>query len=105
MLLVGDFNTRTTNQQASIICEEDHNPIWLIEEENIQWARCSEGEKFRNHFREEFLTLCGAFNLIIFNGLSRWKRFGKFTCNTYNGASVVDYMICSQNLIKKYRRS
>ena len=35
VLLVGDFNARTTNQQASIICcQEDHNPIWLIEEDN-----------------------------------------------------------------------
>ena len=26
---------------------------------------------------------------------------GNFTCNTYNGASVVDYVICSQSLIEK----
>ena len=63
---MGDFNARTTNQQASILCcKEDHNPIWLTEEENTQWVRCPEDEKFRNNFVEEFLTLCGAFNLII----------------------------------------
>ena len=39
VLLVGDFNARTTNPQASIICcKEDHNPIWLTEEENPQWV-------------------------------------------------------------------
>ena len=99
---MGDFNFRTTNQQASILCcKEDHNPIWLTEEENPQWVRCSEDEKVSNHFGEELLTLCGAFNVIICNGLDRWKRYGNFTCNTYNGASVFDYVICSQSLIEK----
>ena len=102
MILVGDFNARTTNQQACILsCKEDQNPIWFTEEENPQWVRCSEDDEVSNHFGEELLTLCGAFNLIICNGLDKWKRSGKFTCNTYNGASVVDYVICSQSLIEK----
>lgn len=92
---MGDFNVRTENQQASILCcKEDHNPIWLTKEENPQWVRCSEDDKVRNHFGEEFLTLCGAFNLIICNGLDRWKRSENFTCNTYNAESVIDYVIC-----------
>ena len=62
--------------------------------------RCSEDDKVSNHFGEEFLTLCGDFNLIICNGLSKWKRSGNFTCNTYNGVSVVVYVICSQSLIE-----
>ena len=102
VLLVGDFNARTTNNQASILCcKEDNNPIWLTEEENPQWVRCSKDDKVSNHFGEELLTLCGAFNLIICNRLDRWKRSGNFTCNTYNGASVVDYVMCSQSLIEK----
>ena len=40
------------------------------------------------------------FNLISCNGLERWKKSGDFTCNTYNGASVVDYVIGSQNLVE-----
>jgi hypothetical protein len=47
------------------------------------------------------LTLCGAFDLVICNGMTRWEKFGNFTCNTYNGASVVDYAICSHNLCGK----
>ena len=46
------------------------------------------------------LTLCGDFNLIICNGIDRWKRSRNFTCNTYNGVSIVDYVICSQILIE-----
>ena len=99
---MGYFNARTTNQQASILCfKEDHNPIWLIEEENSRWLRCSEDDKVSNHFGEEFLTSCGDFNFIIYNGVDRWKKLGKFTCNTYNGASVVEYVFCSQSLIER----
>ena len=63
--------------------------------------RCSEEDKVRNHFGEELLMLCGAFNLIICNGLERWKKSGNFTCNTYSGASVVDYVIGSQSLVER----
>jgi len=59
-----------------------------------------EDNKVSNHFGEELLTLCGAFNLIIWNGLDRWKKSGNFTCNTYNGASVIDYVFCSQRLLE-----
>ena len=98
---MGDFNARTTNKQASFFCcKEYHNHIWLIEEENPQWFRCSEDDKVSNHFGEELLMLCGVFNLIIYSGLYKWKRSRKFTCNIYNGASVVDYVICSQSLIE-----
>ena len=99
---MGYFNFRKTNQQDSIICcKEDHIPIWLIEEENSRWLRCSKDDKVSNHFGEELLMLCRDFNLIICNGLDRWKKSGNFTCNTYNGASVVDYVIGSQSLAER----
>lgn len=97
-----DFNVITISQQDNILCcKEDQNPIWLIEDENLQWLRCSEDNKVSNHFREDFLTLCGAFNLLVCNGLGRWKMSENFTYNTYNGASVIDYVICSQSLIER----
>jgi exonuclease III len=33
--------------------------------------------------------------------MTRWEKSGNFTCNTYNGASVVDYAICSHSLCGK----
>jgi hypothetical protein len=98
---VGDFNARTAGEQASILCcKEDGDPIWLTEESNHQWERISE-DKGCNLFGEQLLTLCGAFDLVICNGMTRWEKSGNFTCNTYNGASVVDYAICSHNLCGK----
>jgi exonuclease III len=102
VLIVGDFNARTTCEQASILrCKEDCNPIWLTEERNHQWTRVSEDNKSSNFFGEQLLTLCGAFDLVICNGVARWANSGNFTCNTYNGASVVDYAICSHGLCEK----
>jgi hypothetical protein len=82
-------------------CKEDCNPIWLTEERNHQWTRVSEDNKSCNFFGEQLLTLCGAFDLIICNGLARWVNSGNFTCNNYNGESVVDYAICSHGLCEK----
>ena len=98
---MGDFNARTASEQASILCcKDDCDPIWLTEESNHQWERISE-DKGCNLFGEQLLTLCGAFDLVICNGLTRWAKSGNFTCNTYNGASVVDYVICLHGLCEK----
>ena len=103
VLLVGDFNARTTNEQASILRgKEDCNPIWLTEESNHQWTRFSEDNKSNNLFGEQLLTLCGTFDLLVIcNGLDIWANLGNFTCNTYNGTSVVDYAICSHVMCEK----
>jgi endonuclease/exonuclease/phosphatase family metal-dependent hydrolase len=102
VLIVGDFNARTTYEQASILrCKEDCNPIWLTEERNQQWTRVSEDYKSSNFFGEQLLTLCGVFDLVVCNGVARWANSDNFTCNTYNGASVVDYAICSHGLCEK----
>lgn len=88
--------------KPNILCsKEDHNPIWLMEESNPQWSRSSKDNKGYNHFGEELLTLCGTFDLIIYKGLETWKNSGNFTYKTYNGASVVDYIICSQSFIER----
>jgi hypothetical protein len=57
--------------------------------------------KSSNFFGEQLLTLYGAFDLVICNGVARWANSGNFTCNTYNGTSVVDYAICSHGLCEK----
>ena len=74
--------------------------MWLTGESNHHWER-SLGDKGCNLFGEQLLTLCGAFNLVICNGLTRQEKTSNFTCNTYNGASVVDYVICSHSLCEK----
>ena len=75
-------------------------PYLAIEESSHQWGRIS-ADKGCNPLGEKILTLCGDFDLVICNGLARWEKSGNFTRNTYNGASVVDYVICSHSLCEK----
>ncbi len=44
------------------------------------------------------LELCIGNNLIALNGRTKGDFLGQFTCHTYNGASVVDYIIGSHDI-------
>lgn len=102
---MGDFNARIANNQSLQLTDSDkeaNNPIWLEEDTNQLWKRSSEdGEGGVSHFGAELLGLCSVFDMVICNGLKSWPKSGCITCKTYNGQSVVDYVICSQNLIAK----
>ena len=43
--------------------------------------------------------LCCANNLIVLSGRMKGDYIGQFTCQTYNGASVVDYTIVSSEIV------
>ena len=46
------------------------------------------------------MTLCNGFNLKIANGRTPGDRLGNMTCYNNKGASVVDYVIADQHLMK-----
>ena len=80
----------------------DNNPLWLEEKEDHIWKRNSkDGNGSVSHFRAELLGLCSLHDMVICNGMKAWPTSGGITCKTYNGQSVVDYVICSQGLICK----
>ena len=57
-------------------------------------ASCDFGS---NRFGDHLLDLCKSSNFRVVNGrLYGDKDIGKFTCMTYNGESVVDYLVTSQ---------
>ena len=39
--------------------------------------------------------------MVICNGMRGWPASGGITCKTYNGQSVVDYLICSQSFTSR----
>ncbi|KAH9299597.1 hypothetical protein KI387_031279, partial [Taxus chinensis] len=103
IILLGDFNARTANNQSlqltSLEGGED-NLLWFKEEENKLWERLSQDDSGGvSHFGVELLGLCSLYNMVICNGMRAWPRLGNITCKTYNGQSVVDYVICSQSFI------
>ena len=58
-------------------------------------------DKTVNKYGRSLINLCASNNLCILNGRIQGDRFGKFTCHKSNGASVVDYAILSNTLLRK----
>ena len=95
VLLCGDFNARTGNLDDLIFDDrftniENFTPI------NVP-KRTSRDTQV-NAYGKSLNELCIGNNLISLNGRTKGDLIGLFTCNTYNGASVVDYVIVSQDL-------
>jgi hypothetical protein len=51
-----------------------------------------------DHRGKELLDLCISNQLSILNGRVLGDMFGNYTCYTPNGASVVDYVLVSENI-------
>lgn len=104
-MLIGDFIARTANNQTLNLergYKENSDPIWLEEEGAQLGERSSQDDKGKvNHFGAELLGVCCLHNMVICNGVRKWPNSGYITCKTYNGQSVVDYAICSQNYTSK----
>lgn len=97
VILIGDFNARTKNIQALNLKSKDKEKddlLWLEEEDQHLWERISQDSKHNvMHYKDELLGICSLFNLVICNGMRAWTNLGNITCKTYNGKSVVDYVI------------
>ena len=77
---------------------DDLDGILFTREEHDVKQRTSEDKKI-NHYGKRLIDLCIANNLLIVNGRSVSDPTGSCTCYTYNGSSVVDYMLCSKDLL------
>lgn len=56
-------------------------------------------DKVVNQYGKRLIELCIANDILIANGRSVSDPVGAFTCYTHNGSSVVDYMLCSADII------
>ena len=101
VIVCGDMNARCGNLLG--YTEYDFNDIGIVEdvcipvEHNVK-QRISEDTKI-NHYGRRLIDLCIANDLLIVNGRSVSDPAGSCTCYTYNGSSVVDYVLCSKELI------
>ena len=76
ILLIGDFNARTSNNQAIILSNNSNpNPLWLDEDPTLasSYKRSSE-DLGENLFGSELVKLCSAQDLIICNDLKKWSN-------------------------------
>ena len=113
--LQGDFNARTGSVDDfinlsdndfcydNVFCFEDyglgHNQA-DTEENSTFFTKRNSQDPFLCKRGRELLAACKNHNLCILNGRKVGDLFGKITCFRWNGCSVIDYAICSRDLLK-----
>lgn len=104
ILLNGDFNSRTGADKDFVELDENENcPVDLphldyastLTQFDMLYKRNS-NDISKNNYGNKLLDLCRNNNLFILNGRVNGDKHGLFTCRQ---ASVVDYFICTYELI------
>ena len=100
-MLQGDFNAYTSTQPDFIV-NDNFNNFTNEDDQYIEdqyMPRNNRDSKLPNNSGKFLLNLCKESGLRILNGRKIGDPQGNFTCITYNGCSVVDYIIVSQEFI------
>ena len=90
-ILVGDFNARTNDQNHILMDEIHEDNCQTISSGPLDSNRISH-DKVINQRGRLFLDMLSCVNLTILNGNIVGDLLGEFTCQQYNGCSVVDYI-------------
>ena len=93
LMLCGDFNARTgsLNTRCDSFLPNVRNEVYGSER--------SSGDNVVNTFGRSFLSLCLAYGLRIVNGITL-RHSDKLTYISENGASVIDYLVVSDDLLR-----
>ena len=98
VLLSGDFNAKTGKYIDSV--SKDGNE--LIEndrsENSLHPPNRNSFDSVINNHGKRLLGICKNFDLKILNGRTNGDTLGRPTYHGRNGISVVDYILCDQNL-------
>ena len=101
LIILGDINARTSQHLDHVYNDSDKLIPELISydiDDNMP-VRYNQ-DKILNDRGTTILDLCISSGLRIVNGRKPGDSIGYYTCHKYNGSSVVDYCIASENLFK-----
>jgi hypothetical protein len=95
ILLLEDFNVRTTTKQATLLSiDSNHNPLWLDEDLVLSNSyKIRSEDLIKNLFGTELVKICNSQDLIICNGVMKWPKSNHMNCIHGIGSSVIDYVI------------
>jgi hypothetical protein len=97
VMLLGDFNARTSKLE-DFVSNKGNTFINDITETAFQPKIRESFDSYINKHGKNLIEICKNCNLRILNGRTLGDSFGKPTSHSKNGSSVVDYIICDQEL-------
>ncbi|CAB4018460.1 Hypothetical predicted protein [Paramuricea clavata] len=97
IMLLGDFNARTSNLK-DFVSKEGNTFINDISETSFEPKIRESFDNSTNQHGKSLIEICKNCNMRILNGRTLGDSFGKPTSHHKNGTSVVDYIICDQEL-------
>ena len=99
MIINGDFNARTSNENDFIAPDKynDNTDTYYRE----QLHKRNSQDKILDERGKSIIDMCKGLDLSIINGRKTGDIFGNFTCFQWNGNSVVDYLITSEQLFQR----
>ena len=103
ILLCGDLNSRTGSDTDFIINDDDDDGHIPLDPDYIIDAKVTKRESEDSKVDErgkQLNEVCIASRLRILNGRTLGDLLGQFTCQKPTGASVVDYFIASEEILK-----
>ena len=102
VITLGDFNARTnklddfvSSEGSELIHDTSENSLYPTERQNFDSVINNHGKKL--------IEICKNCDLRILNGRTMGDSLGRPTFHGKNGTSVVDYVICNQNLIQNIK--
>ena len=104
IIIQGDFNARIGTEKDSIVHSkyfDQDSSITSINTNSLHTLPRNSYDFTTNSRGTDLLDLCIASDLCIVNGRKIGDTNGKFTCYTWNGSSVVDYVIASYATFEK----
>ena len=102
----GDFNARISNLCDFLtIDSSSHVPLPDDHDEDVTLPVRSSQDKKITEYGRKLVNLCISSNFKIINSRFGMDRdIGKYTCIKKNGSSVVDYILCSQDIFSKIKK-
>ena len=101
-LLCGDVNARISCENDFILNDESKfAPIYEDYKTDKNILKRQSRDTKIDQRGKELLDLCISNQLRILNGRVLGDIFGNYTCHTPNGASVVDYVFVSENILEQ----
>ena len=102
VIVCGDFNARTGTLADYIVMDNVNNqyPLPLNYSQDQINSRCSMDKCVQKKGRR-LTNICIDNSVCILNGRSLGNLHGAYTCMSPRGSSVVDYFLCSHDIMKE----